>query len=224
MGRLSALLQRGGAQRAAGEFNVLAISAQKGGVGKTTTALYTANHIGRLLGGTPERPTVGIIDRDETRNLTKIVAAGLAPLDPGVILLPDYEVPRGHPSLRLVVIDTPPGYMAVRSLEEANLVAIPVLPENNGIVNLVDYLKLLDDAKISVNPRMRLVAVLPTMVMHNGLHHERLADIRTIAAQRTPPLLVLDPIPRRAAIMRYDMDNPEYAAAAAGLMAHGCIA
>ena len=205
-------------------LNVLAVSAQKGGVGKTTTALYIASHIGRLLGGTPERPTVGIIDRDETRNLSKIIGAGLAALAPGVALLPGYDVPRDHPSLRLVVIDTPPGYMAIRSLEEANLVAIPALPENNGIVNLVDYLKLLDDAKISVNPRMRLLAVLPTMVMHNGLHHERLADIRTIAGARRPPLLVLDPIPRRAAIMRYDMDNPEYAAAAAELMAHGRIA
>lgn len=205
-------------------FNVLAIAAQKGGVGKTTTTLYTANHLARLLHGTAERPIVGIIDRDETRNLSKIIAAGLADLAPGVVLLPEYDVPRDHPSLRLVVIDTPPGYMAMRSLEEANLVAIPALPENNGIVNLVDYLKLLDDAKISVNPRMHLVAVLPTMMMNNGLHRERLADIRTIAGTRRPPLLVLEPIPRRAAIMRYDMENPEYAAAAAELMAHGRIA
>jgi len=206
-----------------GGLNVLAVSAQKGGVGKTTTALYAANHIGRQLGATDERPLIGVIDRDETRNLTKVVAAGLAVLAPGVVLLPGYEVQRNHPSLRLIVIDTPPGYMAIRSLEEANLVVIPVLPENNGIVNLVDYLKLLDDAKISVNPRMRLVAVLPTMVMRNGLHHERLGDIRTIAGRRTPPLLVLDPIPRRAAIMRYDMDSAEYAAAAKELMRHGQI-
>lgn len=204
-------------------LNVLAISAQKGGVGKTTTVLYAANHIARRLEATAARPLVGIIDRDETRNLTKIVGAGLAELAPGVVLLPGYDVPRAHPTLRLVVVDTPPGYMAIKSLEEANLVAIPALPENNGIVNLVDYLKLLDDAKISVNPRMRLVAVLPTMVMHNGLHQERLADIRTIAGRRTPPLLVLDPIPRRASIMRYDMQSPEYAAAAEELMRHGQI-
>jgi cellulose biosynthesis protein BcsQ len=203
-------------------LNVLAVSAQKGGVGKTTTVLYAANHIARLLGGAV--PVVGIIDRDETRNLSKLVAAGLTALEPGVVLLPDYHVPREHPSLRLVILDTPPGYMAIRSLEEANLVAIPALPENNGIVNLVDYLKLLDDAKISVNPRMRLVAVLPTMVMHNGLHAERLSDIRAIAGRQRPPLLVLDPIPRRAAIMRYDMDSPEYAAVAAALVAHGGLA
>src|SRR5664280_2679096 len=102
MRQVSTLQRRGSETGAAGQFDVLAVSAQKGGVGKTTTALYAANHIGRLLGGTPERPSVGIIDRDETRNLSKILAAGLATLDPGVVLLPAYNVPHGHPSLRLV--------------------------------------------------------------------------------------------------------------------------
>lgn len=50
---------------------ILAIAAGKGGVGKTTSALYIAAQAARLLGGTAEDPAVGIIDRDESRNLTK---------------------------------------------------------------------------------------------------------------------------------------------------------
>ncbi len=203
-------------------MNVLAVAAQKGGVGKTTTAVYIANYVARSLGATVERPLVGVIDREETRNLTKLVRLGEAALEPGVILLPTYDVPRDHPTLRLVVVDTPPGYMAIKSLEEANLVAIPAIPESNGIVNLIDYLKLLDDAKVSVNPRLRLVAVLPTMVMNNDLHRQRLAEIRAIAGRRRPPLVVLDPIPRRIDIARYK-PSPAYATAIREMMRHAAI-
>ncbi len=203
-------------------MNVLAIAAQKGGVGKTTTAVYTANYIAHSMCATAERPLVGLIDREETRNLTTLARLGEARLAPGVVLLPGYDVPRDHPTLRLVVVDTPPGYMAIKSLEEANLVAIPAIPESNGIVNLIDYLKLLDDAKVSVNPRLRLVAVLPTMVMNNELHRQRLTEIKAIAGRRHPPLVVLDPIPRRIDIARYK-PSPAYAAATAEIMRYAAI-
>ena len=203
-------------------MNVLAIAAQKGGVGKTTTTIYTANYAAQMLEATSERPLIGIIDREETGNLTKLVQIGEVRLAPGVELLPGYDVPHNHPTLRLVVVDTPPGYMAIKSLEEANLVTIPAIPESNGIVNLIDYLKLLDDAKVSVNPRMRLVAVLPTMVMNNGLHRQRLEEIKAIAGRRQPPLVVLDAIPRRINIARYELSS-EYAAATREMIRHAAI-
>lgn len=203
-------------------MNVLAIAAQKGGVGKTTTAVYTANYIAHSMRATAEWPLVGLIDREETRNLTTLARLGEARLAPGVVLLPGYDVPRDHPTLRLVVVDTPPGYMAIKSLEEANLVAIPAIPESNVIVNLIDYLKLLDDAKVSVNPRLRLVAVLPTMVMNNELHRQRLTEIKAIASRRHPPLVVLDPIPRRIDIARYK-PSPAYATATAEIMRYAAI-
>ena len=44
-------------------MDVLAVAAQKGGVGKTTTTIYTANYAAQALGSTVERPLVGIVDR-----------------------------------------------------------------------------------------------------------------------------------------------------------------
>ncbi len=66
---------------------ILAIAAGKGGVGKTTSALYIAAQAARLLGGTAEDPAVGIIDRDESRNLTKRLRLEPDLLRPGTVFL-----------------------------------------------------------------------------------------------------------------------------------------
>jgi len=197
---------------------VLAIGSMKGGVAKTTTALYLAAYMARRLGGTAACPVVGLIDRDESRNLTTLLDMRPDLRVPGLVLLPGEDVPAASAAsdaasdLRLVIIDTPPGFKAIRSLRAAHLVIVPTVPEDQGVANLVKYLQRLDDERLMVNPHMQLVAVLPTKTLpRTQLHTQRLADIMAIAARRTPPLLVLPPVPHRMSIANYDLRAAEYA-------------
>jgi len=203
---------------------ILAVAAGKGGVGKTTSALYIATQAARLLGGTTDDPAVGIIDRDESRNLTKRLRLEPDLLRPGTIFLPGEELPPADCGLDLVVLDTPPGHLSLDSLRQAQLVVVPVLPETNGVITLTEYLDNLELHRIAVSPDMRLVALLPTMLMRTLTHSQRLEDIRAIAAHHRPPLTMLTPVPRRTRIEGLDLDAPEYAAPAKELFAHAGIA
>lgn len=203
---------------------ILAVAAGKGGVGKSTSVLYIATHAARLLGGTEDDPAVGIIDRDESRNLTRRLDLEPDLLRPGVIALRDQELPPTDCGLDLVVIDTPPGHLSIDSLRQAQLVVVPVLPETNGVINLTEYLDNLELHRITVSPDMRLVALLPTMLMRTLTHAQRLEDIRAIAAHHRPALTVLPPVPRRTRIEGLDLDAPEYAAPAKELFHHAGIA
>jgi cellulose biosynthesis protein BcsQ len=204
-------------------MKVLAVGAAKGGVSKSTTTLYLATRAAALSGGSAARPTVGIIDRDESKNLTELLHLRPELLRPGVCLLPGETLPPGDTSLQLVVIDTPPGLSAIQSLREAHLVLVPVHPEDQGVANLVRYLRSIEAQRLTVSPGMRLVALLPAMVERTVLHRERLTDIHTIASRHVPPLPVLPPVPRRARIAAYDLDAPEYDAPAQELFAHGLL-
>ena len=206
------------------QMKVLAIGSQKGGVSKSTTALYLATYAAQLSGGTADRPTVGLLDRDESKNLTELISLRPELLRPGVVLLPGESLPKADAGLQLVVIDTPPGLSAIQSLNEAHLVLVPVHPEDQGVANLVKYLRGIEAQRLTVSPGMRLVALLPTMVERTVLHRERLADIAAIATHHRPPLAVLTPVPRRARIAMYDLDAPEYLAPARELFEHGLIA
>lgn len=203
---------------------ILAVAAGKGGVGKTTTVFYIAAQAARLLGGTEEDPAVGIIDRDESRNLTRRLELEPDLLRPGVVALPGEELPPPGCGLDLVVLDTPPGHLSLDSLRQAQLVVVPVLPETNGVITLTEYLDNLELHRITVSPDMRLVALLPTMLMRTTTHAQRLADIRAIAAHHRPPLTMLTPVPRRTRIEGLDLDAPEYEAPAKELFAHAGIA
>lgn len=200
---------------------VLAVSAPKGGVGKTTTVLYLAHNLSRAWDSTAERPLVGIIDREHSRNLSRSVRAGYIALHPGVVILPDEDVLSAPPGLRLILIDTPPGIEAISSLMEANLVLIPVIPEILSMVEFKDYLKELDRSSIVSSSSLRLVAALPTKVERTVEHRENLTDVVAIAARRRPPLTVLSPIPKRASIAKFEMDSPEYVALTKELLEHG---
>lgn len=203
-----------------GGVKVLAVGSQKGGVSKSTSSLYLATRAVAYLGGSMERPAVGLLDRDESKNLTELVQLRPELLRPGVVLLGGDGLPPAADGLQLVVIDTPPGLSAIQSLKEAHLVLVPVLPEDQGVANLVKYLRNIEAQRITVSPNMRLVALLPAMVDRTILHRQRLEDIERIAAHHRPPLLILPPVHRRARIAAYDLDAPDYDAPAKELFAH----
>ncbi|MDQ3856537.1 MAG: ParA family protein [Chloroflexota bacterium] len=200
-------------------MKVMAVGAQKGGVGKTTTAIYVAAHAVRHLRQPGGR--VGLIDRDESGNLTQLLRLRPDLLLPGLELLPGPHVPLPTEAYDFVVIDTPPGVSAISSLAEANLVVVPVLPEPQGVANLIDYLANIDNQGRTVSPNMRLLALLPTMVETRvDIHREHLELIRQIAAAERPPLAVLPHVRRLSQIRKYDLAAPDYATAAKELFSH----
>lgn len=201
-------------------MRVLAIGAAKGGVGKTTSSLYLAARAAEALGGIDN--AVGLIDRDESKNLTRLIKLRPDLLRPGMTLLAGEDLPR-QGSYSLVIIDTPPGLSAIPSLREADLVLVPVKPDDQGIGNLVLYLDDIDDQRVAVSPSMRLIALLPSLVQRTKLHRVRLQDIAEIAAAHEPALLVLPPVPHRASIADFQLTTHEYDEPARELFHHAHI-
>jgi len=201
---------------------IIAVGSAKGGVGKSTSALYLATRAAECLGGTAERPVVGLVDRDESKNLTELLRLRPDLLRPGVILLGE-DIPADSTGLHVIVIDTPPGLTAIQSLKEAHLVLVPVHPEDQGVANLVRYLRSIEGQRQTVSPKMRLLALLPSMVERTVLQRQRLEDIRLIAARHRPPLIVLSPVPRRARIAAFDLNAPEYDVPTQEIFSHASI-
>jgi cellulose biosynthesis protein BcsQ len=205
-------------------MRVLAIGAQKGGCGKTTSSLYLATRAAERLGGTRDNPAVALIDRDESKNLSILLREYPELVRPGVVFLAGEDLPPESTGIPLIIIDTPPGLSAIKSLREAHYILVPVLPELQGVLNLTRYLQNIEAQRLAVSPSMRLLALLPARVQPRALSdRQRLADIAAIAAQQRPPLVVLSPVPQREAIKRYDLDTPEYDAPARELFHHAKI-
>lgn len=204
-------------------MKVLAIGSAKGGVGKSTSTVYLAARAAEHLTSTDEQPRVAILDRDESKHLTKLYEMREDLHWPGVVLLDGDALPRPDAGFDLIIIDTPPGLSALPSLREANLVLVPCQPTDMGVNSLVEYLDSIEEQRLIVSPGMRLIALLPTMVNSTNLHRTRLEDIRRIAAHQRPPLLVLPHIPYRVAVALPDLGAHEYDAAAKELFGHGEI-
>jgi len=97
---------------------VLAISAAKGGVGKTTSSLYFATCFAEMLGGTRDNPAVALVDRDHSRNLTRLIETDEDLLRPGVVLMPGTTLPPESAGFAFAIVGTPPGLDAINSLRE----------------------------------------------------------------------------------------------------------
>ena len=202
-------------------MKVLACSSQKGGVGKSTSALYFSARAAAWLGRRNGRGRVALIDRDESKNLTRLLEIQPWACPLGVDLLPGENLPPPGAGYVLTVIDTPPGLSAIESLREANLVVVPVLPETQGVNTLIEFLQNIEAQRITISPAMRLVALLPTMVQKRlVMHQTHLADIAHISEDHEPPLVVLPAIARSARVGRCELGAPEYNAAAAELFRH----
>lgn len=204
-------------------MRVLAIGSAKGGVGKSTSTIYLAARAAEHLGSTAERPLVAMLDRDESKHLTKLHTMRPDLHRTGVALIPGETLPNPSDDYVLVIIDTPPGLSALPSLREADLVLVPCQPTDMGVNSLVEYLDSIEEQRLIVSPGMRLIALLPTMVKNTRLHTTRLQDIRAIATHQRPPLLVLPPIPDHVAVALPNLDSHEYDAVAKELFGHGQI-
>ncbi len=197
-------------------MKVLACSSQKGGVGKSTSALYFSARAAQRLRASGGR--VALIDRDESKNLTRLLEIQPWACPPGVDLLSGTALPGPTEGYAFAVIDTPPSLSAIASLREANLVVVPVLPETQGVNTLIEFLQNIEAQRITTSPSMRLVALLPTMVQKRlVMHQTHLDDIMHIAADHEPPLEVLPAITRSARVGRCELGATEYNAAAAVL-------
>lgn len=206
-------------------MKVLSVGAQKGGVGKTTSSLYLATRAASYLDGTVDNPAVGLVDRDESKNLTELLTDYPTLIRTGIVLLAGEDIPPSSAGLQLVIIDTPPGLSAISSLEESDLVVVPVVPETQSVINLRKYLETIEHQRLSIEHRMRLLALLPTRVeTRSPMDRLRLDDIRAIAAHQDPAVPVLTPVPQRASIKRYELDAPEYDQPARELFDHAKIA
>jgi cellulose biosynthesis protein BcsQ len=204
-------------------MKVLALSSPKGGVGKTTSSLYFATRLAEALGGTRAQPVVGLVDRDENRNLSLLLKAEPELLRPGVVLLDGVPSGRAAGNLRVVIVDTPPGHTAIKALREAQLIVVPVIPSGQSVLALGEYLRNLEHHRMVGHAGLRLLALLPTMVRNTTAHRQRLADLRAIAAAQRPPLLVLPGIAQRTRIEEHDLDAPEYDVPAEEVLTHAQI-
>jgi len=204
-------------------MTVLAVGSAKGGVGKSTTSLYLATYAAQMLGSTAANPVVAILDRDNSKHLSDLIHTRPSLLRSGVVLLPGEALPPRDLGYKLLIIDTPPGFAALQSLQEAELVLVPVQPEDQGVLGLVRYLDGIKRRGLVINPSLRLVALLPTMVQRVALHEQRLKEVRLVAAEHEPPLRVLTPVPRRAHIARYDLAAPEYKLVGEELFNHAFV-
>ena len=84
-------------------MKIMAIGAEKGGVGKSTTTLYLAARAAERLGSNAAHPTVAIVDRDRDQHLSGLWRRRSDVRRDSIILMPDTALPRPESGIELVV-------------------------------------------------------------------------------------------------------------------------
>jgi len=205
-------------------MKIVAIGAEKGGAGKTTTTLYLATRAADRLRCPDGRPRVAIVDRDTPRQLTKEWTARPHIRRDDILLMPDGTLPSANSGIEVVLIDTPPGRDALPSLEDAHTIVIPCPTTDLGVNALPTYIRRVEERIVTLAPHMRLVAIVPTQFKPRALsHQDHLEDIKDIAARHQPPLLVLPAIQDRVRVQELRMSAPDYDAAAEELFRHATL-
>ena len=171
---------------------VVAVSHNKGGVGKTTTTLIVAKFLAR-------RWKVAMRDYDESFHLTELVK-DLAP-DGALTRRLWLQQGEGGPRADVVLIDSAParGPETRRALLDADYVLIPAPPEHMAVrafkqmLNTIEFVRA---ERSEGNPFLAVLGVVPTLFDTTWpSHHAYLEEIRAECAARR--VRVFPPIPRR---------------------------